>query len=217
MHSVNMFALNTRYLHSAIRIALIYAVVGGLWILFSDRALEILVSNPDTQASLQTVKGWFFVLVTAILLFGLVLRQLQTTAEAERILFETQGKFHSVFESLPLAVHGYDERGRTVFWNTDCEALYGFSRKEALGKTFMELFIPDHSQAEVEETFQGQSAQNEHMTNSTMTLVKKDGTTAVIHSSRVILNLPGGHRQTFFIDIALSNQDSEDSQNIPCA
>tara|TARA_B100000427_G_scaffold315404_1_gene309485 strand:- start:458 stop:1399 length:942 start_codon:yes stop_codon:yes gene_type:complete len=50
---------------------LIYIVFGTLWILFSDAALHSLVDDPLLENQLQTVKGWFYVLVTGALVFWL--------------------------------------------------------------------------------------------------------------------------------------------------
>ena len=44
---------------------------GTLWILFSDAALHSLVDDPLLENQLQTVKGWFYVLVTGALVFWL--------------------------------------------------------------------------------------------------------------------------------------------------
>jgi succinate dehydrogenase/fumarate reductase cytochrome b subunit len=56
-------------LHSAFGITTLYYVLAGLlWILFSDRLLARFTTDPATFARLQTIKGWLFVLVTALLL-----------------------------------------------------------------------------------------------------------------------------------------------------
>ncbi|MFL5298717.1 MAG: PAS domain-containing sensor histidine kinase, partial [Anaeromyxobacteraceae bacterium] len=52
----------------AFRIAFLYAVIGALWILFSDRVLEIVVGDTVLRSGAQTVKGGLYVLVTAVLL-----------------------------------------------------------------------------------------------------------------------------------------------------
>ena len=52
-----------------LRIVLVYASFGAAWILFSDHALAILVSDAARRGRAQTVKGAAFVLVTAVLLF----------------------------------------------------------------------------------------------------------------------------------------------------
>lgn len=70
---------------AAARVALIYALFGALWILFSDRLLLILAGADMTLlASLQTLKGWFFVAVTATLLYVLVSRTLARRDKAEQ-------------------------------------------------------------------------------------------------------------------------------------
>ncbi|AGA34059.1 PAS protein [Thioalkalivibrio nitratireducens DSM 14787] len=58
----------------ALRIALIYAVGAGLWILLSDQVLAIWLGAPGEDALAATLKGWLFVAVTAVLLFLLLSR-----------------------------------------------------------------------------------------------------------------------------------------------
>jgi PAS domain S-box-containing protein len=62
---------------AALHIALIYAVVAGLWILFSDELLEVFVSDERLFTRLSIYKGWFFVLVTASLLHWLISRYIR--------------------------------------------------------------------------------------------------------------------------------------------
>ena len=54
----------------AARVALSYAGLAALWILFSDRALDWVVSDPLWHLRLSVAKGWFFVAVTASMLFA---------------------------------------------------------------------------------------------------------------------------------------------------
>ncbi|EAR09611.1 putative bifunctional diguanylate cyclase/phosphodiesterase [Reinekea blandensis] len=64
-------------LRSAIRISLAYALYGSLWILFSDTLVGWLIHDADLISRVQTAKGWFFILVTSLLLYLLVLRSLK--------------------------------------------------------------------------------------------------------------------------------------------
>ncbi|EAT13026.1 bifunctional diguanylate cyclase/phosphodiesterase [Bermanella marisrubri] len=66
-------------LFSALKIAITYAVFAGAWILFSDVALQAAVHDIALLSQLQTFKGWFFVLVTSVLLFAMVSRSVQTS------------------------------------------------------------------------------------------------------------------------------------------
>ena len=64
------------------RITIIYILFGSLWILFSDATLHALVNDPEAENRLQTVKGWFYVLVTGALVFWLT-RVLSASLDAE--------------------------------------------------------------------------------------------------------------------------------------
>jgi hypothetical protein len=78
----------------AIQITVIYLIVSASWIFFSDRLLEIVVSDNQNLMQLQTYKGWLFVLVTSILLFYLISRSASSIIESrdktEKALKEKQ-------------------------------------------------------------------------------------------------------------------------------
>ena len=59
------------------RTALIYAAVSFVWILASDRVVSMLTSDPVLVERISIAKGWFFVGVTAALLYVVVRRQLR--------------------------------------------------------------------------------------------------------------------------------------------
>jgi two-component system, OmpR family, phosphate regulon sensor histidine kinase PhoR len=71
---------------TAFEIAGIYAVLGALWILLSDSLLEMLVTDPAMLTRLQTVKGWFYVLITALLLYALIRRSTAMLLRSEESL-----------------------------------------------------------------------------------------------------------------------------------
>ncbi len=56
-------------------IVLLYAAFAGLWILLSDKAVLWLFEDPERITLASTLKGWLFVAVTSLLLYGL-LRQM---------------------------------------------------------------------------------------------------------------------------------------------
>lgn len=68
------------------RITLLYLAIGALWILLSDKVLEL---DADASAAsislLQTAKGWFYVTATALILFSFIKKHLGKlrTTEAE--------------------------------------------------------------------------------------------------------------------------------------
>lgn len=56
------------------RIAVIYLLVGGAWVLLSDRFVAVLPLDPGLAAQVQTAKGWLFVGASALLVYGLAAR-----------------------------------------------------------------------------------------------------------------------------------------------
>ncbi|MDT8325564.1 MAG: hypothetical protein RRA94_15730, partial [Bacteroidota bacterium] len=59
----------SRTLYAEWRIPLIYFLASALWILFSDMLLFDAFYSEETRSMLSTAKGWFFVTVTALMLF----------------------------------------------------------------------------------------------------------------------------------------------------
>ena len=53
-------------------VALIYILIGGLWILASDWAVAAVISDPETLTMAQTLKGWFFIAASGTLVYWLV-------------------------------------------------------------------------------------------------------------------------------------------------
>jgi hypothetical protein len=56
----------------AFRVSLIYVIVAGSWILFSDEALKWLISDPNERSNLSVIMGWGFVIVTGWLLYSML-------------------------------------------------------------------------------------------------------------------------------------------------
>jgi len=80
----------------ALRIALLYALFGSGWILFSDRLLIAMTSDVATLTRLQTVKGWAFVAVSALLIFFLLRRELQRRNITEKRIAESEERYRLI-------------------------------------------------------------------------------------------------------------------------
>ncbi|WP_226377450.1 sensor histidine kinase [Haloterrigena turkmenica] len=83
----------TGRLRSAVGIAFTYLFVGVAWIVVTDYVVLELVTDPQTSARLQTVKGWVFVGGSTCLVYALVRsnqrRHERTTARLEHALQQT--------------------------------------------------------------------------------------------------------------------------------
>jgi two-component system, cell cycle sensor histidine kinase and response regulator CckA len=55
-----------------LKVVLAYATFAALWILLSDRAVGLIFHDSAQLTMVSTLKGWLFVVVTSVLLYGLV-------------------------------------------------------------------------------------------------------------------------------------------------
>ncbi|MDT3428123.1 diguanylate cyclase (GGDEF)-like protein [Paenibacillus forsythiae] len=90
-------------LWGASRIAGIYFIVGCLWILLTDRAVSALTDNAELIATINMIKGWFFVFVTALLIFALILSTLRRIRRVEKDLETSYKNVINAHENLESA------------------------------------------------------------------------------------------------------------------
>lgn len=123
----------------ALRIAALYALVGGAWILLSDRLLAFLIRDPQLAGRLQTFKGWLYVLATAVLIYALVKRDILVISRAERALCESEARLHSIFRAAPIGIGIVSKRVLLQVNDRICE-MTGYSREELIGQSARLLY-----------------------------------------------------------------------------
>ncbi|HYQ56787.1 MAG TPA: HAMP domain-containing sensor histidine kinase [Draconibacterium sp.] len=65
------------------RITIFYLIIGGAWIIFSDKFLLTITTDQQLLTQMQTYKGWFYVVTTSILLFFLIRKHIKQLRKAE--------------------------------------------------------------------------------------------------------------------------------------
>src|SRR5215208_6813168 len=122
-------------LGAAWRITAAYLVVGGLWILLSDRALDALIGDPEVATRYQTAKGWFYIVVSAGLLYALVLRGLRAGRRQGALI-------EGIVESTTDSVFVKDLDGRYIMVNGATADVIGRPAREIVGRRDDELVPP---------------------------------------------------------------------------
>lgn len=72
------------------KIVIGYIILGSLWVLFSDELLQSFIKDPALLTRFQTYKGWFFIFITAILLYAVVNAHLIRIRKAEELARESE-------------------------------------------------------------------------------------------------------------------------------
>lgn len=74
-----------RNIKSSTKFVFTYFVFASLWVWFSDKAVELLSSNPQVYTLVQSLKGMLFIVVTSLLLWGLVKKNNRELEQANDI------------------------------------------------------------------------------------------------------------------------------------
>ncbi|MBI5267998.1 MAG: PAS domain-containing protein [candidate division Zixibacteria bacterium] len=128
----------------ALKIALPYLFISLTWILLSDRSVASLTSDIDTLTALQTYKGWFYITMSALIIYltaQYYVTRLSRTQELihdrELALSETQHAVFTLLANLPgMAYRGsYDERRQMDFVSEGCLNLTGYESSQLVGPT----------------------------------------------------------------------------------
>lgn len=135
---------------SALSIALVYACIGGLWILLSDKALTLIFQNHETIVLAGLIKGWIYVGVTALLLYFLIARLLDRVQAAHQHEINTYIEkqhtfdlFKAIMDNSEDAIFAKDRQGRYLLINHAGQRFLGRAVADVLGQDDRFIFPPD--------------------------------------------------------------------------
>jgi len=109
----------------ALRVALSYALLAGIWIVTTDFLAGLYSDRPAVLIRVSLIKGWLFVGVTSALLFFLLRRDFgqlrQSVTEAQK----NENLLKNVLETLPVGVWLLDGQGKIVHGNREGARIWG--------------------------------------------------------------------------------------------
>ncbi len=121
-------------------VPLLYLVSGSLWIFFSDRFMLLIARNPSQLLMLSTGKGWFYVALTAVLLFFCLDRFTRQIRRNQQWIREDHGRHLTTLQAIGDAVLSTDAEGRIEMINPVAEQLTGWTATAAVGQPFESVF-----------------------------------------------------------------------------
>lgn len=162
-------------IRSALCMAGIYALFGLAWIFFSDRLIMNLAWDQESLSAMQTYKGWFYVLITSILVFLLVLR----TKYRFRYIEE---RFRSLVETSTDLIWEVDARGNYTYVSPAAETLLGYQAEEIIGKSPFDFMPPEESQR-LRDIWSNMVAERQPITNLINTNLHRQGRPVIMETS----------------------------------
>jgi len=81
------------------RTALLFLLFSNAWILFSDRMLAAVVTDPAQLTAVQTCKGWGFVAASALLIYSLLRRYLAVQRLSDLALLANEERYRLLFNT----------------------------------------------------------------------------------------------------------------------
>jgi len=130
----------------------------------------------------------------------------------EKQLNETEEKlehqkciFHEIIEyANAISVQGYNKNHEVIYWNQGSENLYGYTKKEALGRKLEDLIIPLKMRAVVHEGIEQWIHNNILIPSSELTLNNKEGNDVYVYSHHAMIKIKKDEPELYCIDINLN-------------
>lgn len=136
-------ATRGRALHPA-AVAIGYAAVAALWILFSDRLAAAVSTSTLRLTQIQTYKGWGFVALTTAMLYLLLRRGRREEDALHASLARQALQYRALFDSNPHPMWVYDLETLAFLAVNDATIVhYGYTREEFLNMTIADMRPPE--------------------------------------------------------------------------
>ena len=115
-------------------ICLIFLLFGIVWYLFMLYILPSVIGDP-LYTTIFTLKDWAFLAIATLLLYLLIRHYTGELSESERL-------HRSIVENAGSIILAMDREGNLTFFNRRAEEVFGFPRREILGKNAVGTIVP---------------------------------------------------------------------------
>lgn len=168
----------------AVRIATIYAVSGLLWIILSDKILDMLggALSVSVILFLSSIKGFLYVLITAVILYRLIQKHNSRVEESEL-------QYRSYFEAHPSPMWIYNRRTLNyTAANNAALAKYGYTLDEFKNMTILDI----RPKEDIGKVYTAVKELKNHYNDSGIwNHQKKDGSLIRVHITSHVVSVPG--------------------------
>jgi PAS domain S-box-containing protein len=152
----------------AARYAIIYFLVGGIFILLSDHIMDLIINDPRELAWVQTYIAMAFILITAILLFFYIRLSNFTNKTAHE-------DFSNIFEQAPEGIFRSTLDGHFIKVNPAMAHIYGYDSPEEMLLAITDIGKQVHVLPRIHELFTENLIRNGSVDKFEARNYRKDG------------------------------------------
>ena len=204
-------------LNEAIMISIIYAVFGILWILLSDRLLEVIFPDVENYMHFQTYKGWFYILITTLMVYFLIHERMLMLKKENRNTLSAYDKLsathnelkktkseldyqkeltESIINEAPVFIITHNEK-RILSFNPHAQKICGYTAEDFGEKSWMELLVPREYWDNVDKIMK-EICEKKQVQNYEFPIFTKDGTCInILWSSNLLDSEAEGEENCF--------------------
>ncbi len=166
----------------ATQVAIIYVVIGAVWIALSDRIAEAIFPSAADLTVVQTYKGWFFILGSALFILAYIARENKIRRDAQREFMQVFGQaLEGIFQSTL--------EGQYLKVNPALAHMYGYESPEELLSAVTDVRTQIHVEPMMFDQFCNNVLRNGLVESFEARHRRKDG--SIIWTSTTARTVPG--------------------------
>lgn len=128
----------------------IYVLFSTFWIFVSDRLLFLLVVDPQLRNTVSFFKGTVFILLSAAILYPLILRYAESLKEAGEALRASEERFQLIADSMPTLVWTARPDGTVDYVNQMLKKYAGVEATHSWDETLLAIIHPEDMPATIQ-------------------------------------------------------------------
>ena len=123
----------------ALKVALVYLVVGLAWIFFSDTIAFKITGGSTVFLQFSELKGFGFIIVTTLIFYALIRYFTGASERQQQQLFRYETRYRKLYESIQDGFASVDLAGRITEYNPAFREMLGYSDEELQTLTYRDI------------------------------------------------------------------------------
>ncbi len=143
MQPKNSIRIDALVKRSPLVIAGVYFIFSSIWIVYSDSWVLSFYADPEAITKIQTFKGWFFVFLSSILIYLLILSSNKTILKYFKNKLRVENIYEATFDQAAVGIVHHDEEYNWMRFNEKFSDMLQYSKSELKNISLEDLVHPD--------------------------------------------------------------------------